>query len=86
MLISQPEICECCTLENTSCFAVDKRSPFLACDRLISDSTQILTVYEIYPRGERLDCYILRAGRRVKRTIHLSASGYISTFTRIQNS
>ena len=34
---------------------------------------------EIYPQGERSDCSISGAGRRVKWTIYLSPSGYIST-------
>ena len=42
---------------------------------------QILIVYECegwnISIGERLDCSITRAGRRVKWTIHLSTSGYL---------
>ena len=37
MLVTQPEICECYTSVNVSCSAVDKRSPYLTCDRLLSD-------------------------------------------------
>ena len=34
---------------------------------------------EMYPQGERLDCSISQAGRRVIWTIHLSPRGYIKS-------
>ncbi len=37
IVVSQEEICECYLQSNITCTAVDVRSPYLTCDRLLSD-------------------------------------------------
>ena len=37
MIVSQPEICECYTSSNTSCTALSEQSPYLTCERLLSN-------------------------------------------------
>ena len=44
---SQQEICECYVSDSVSCNAADPRSPYLTCDRLLSDRTLMVLMWVI---------------------------------------
>ena len=45
--VSQHEICECYVSDDVNCTAVDGRSPFLTCDRLLSDKVLVVIMWVI---------------------------------------
>ena len=47
MLVSQHEICECYKPPDTNCSASGKRSPYLSCDRLLSDRVLVVMMWLI---------------------------------------
>ena len=47
ILVSQTEVCECYVSVNVTCIAVDVRSPYLTCDRLLSDRTLMVMMWLI---------------------------------------
>ena len=44
---SQHEICECYVSDDVICTAVDDRSPFLTCDRLLADKVLVVIMWLI---------------------------------------
>ena len=44
---SQHEICQCYVPKDVNCSAADKRSPYLTCDRLLSDKALVVTMWVI---------------------------------------
>ena len=47
LLVSQHEICNCYVQPETSCSASDDRSPYLTCDRLLSDRVLVILMWLI---------------------------------------
>ena len=47
LVVSQTEICECYISVNVTCTAVDVRSPYLTCNRLLSDRTLMVMMWLI---------------------------------------
>ena len=47
IVVSQPEICECYVAAETNCSALNVRSPYLTCDRLLSDRTFLVVMWLI---------------------------------------
>ena len=47
IVVSQPEICECYVPAKINCSALNVRSPFLTCDRLLSDRTLVVIMWLI---------------------------------------
>ena len=47
MQVSQHEICECYNPENVNCSASNDRSPYLTCDRLLSDRVLVVMMWLI---------------------------------------
>ena len=47
IVVSQPEICECYVSAETNCSALNVRSPYLTCDRLLSDRTLVVIMWLI---------------------------------------
>ena len=47
LYVDQHEICECYVSGNTSCSAADDRSPYLSCDRLLSDKVLAVMMWLI---------------------------------------
>ena len=47
LAVSQHEICECYVPEDVNCNAADNRSPYLTCDRLLSDRTLVVLMWFI---------------------------------------
>ena len=47
LVVSQHEICECYVPDNIFCTAADDRSPFLTCDRLLSDRVLVVVMWLI---------------------------------------
>ena len=47
MIVSQHEICECFVSDDINCTAGDDRSPFLTCDRLLSDRGLVAVMWLI---------------------------------------
>ena len=47
MIVSQHEICECFVSDDINCTAGDERSPFLTCDRLLSDRGLVAVMWLI---------------------------------------
>ena len=47
IIVSQTEICECYVPSNAICTALDVRSPYLTCDRLLSDKTLVVVMWLI---------------------------------------
>ena len=47
VVVSQHEICECYVSNDVICTAVDDRSPFLTCDRLLSDRVLMVVMWLI---------------------------------------
>ena len=47
LIVSQHEICECFVSEEIDCTAADDRSPFLTCDRLLSDRGLVVVMWLI---------------------------------------
>ena len=47
LIASQHEICECYVSEDIRCIAVEDRSPFLTCDRLLSDRILMVVMWLI---------------------------------------
>ena len=46
--VSQHEVCECYMMSSqASCVARDKRSPYLTCDRLLSDRALVVVMWLI---------------------------------------
>ena len=46
-IVSQTEICECYVPPNTICTSLEVRSPYLTCDRLLSDTTLVILMWLI---------------------------------------
>ena len=47
IVVSQPEICECYVSAEINCSALNIRSPYLTCDRLLSDRTLVVIMWLI---------------------------------------
>ena len=47
LIVSQHEICECYVSDDVQCTAVDDRSPFLTCDRLLSTKVFVVLMWLI---------------------------------------
>ena len=47
LVVSQHEICECYVSDDVTCTAADDRSPFLTCDRLLSDRVLVVVMWLI---------------------------------------
>ena len=47
LLVSQHEICECYVTENITCSASLNRSPYLTCERLLSDRVLVIMIWAI---------------------------------------
>ena len=47
LIVSQHEICECYVTENVTCSASMGRSPYLTCDRLLSDNVLMVMIWVI---------------------------------------
>ena len=47
IVVSQPEICECYVPAEINCSALNVRSPYLTCDRLLSDKTFLVVMWLI---------------------------------------
>ncbi|XP_072030530.1 uncharacterized protein [Amphiura filiformis] len=47
ILVNQTEICECYVPNDVNCSAVDDRSPYLTCDRLLSDRVLVVMMWLI---------------------------------------
>ena len=47
VVVSQPEICECYVSAEINCSALNVRSPYLTCDRLLSDRTLVVIMWLI---------------------------------------
>ena len=47
IVVSQPEICECYVSGEINCSALNVRSPYLTCDRLLSDRTLVVIMWLI---------------------------------------
>ena len=47
LIVSQNEICECYAPQNAQCVAEDDRSPYLTCDRLLSDRFLVVVMWLI---------------------------------------
>ena len=47
LVVSQHEICECFVSHGKNCTAVENRSPFLTCDRLLSDRVLVVVMWLI---------------------------------------
>ncbi len=47
VLVNQHEICECYVPNNVQCTATDSRSPYLTCDRLLSDRALVVAMWLI---------------------------------------
>ncbi|XP_072043156.1 uncharacterized protein [Amphiura filiformis] len=45
--VSQHEVCECYVPSNVTCAAKDERSPYLTCDRLLSDTALVVVMWLI---------------------------------------
>ena len=47
ILVSQHEVCECYVPRDVNCSAADKRSPYLTCNRLLSNRTLMVVMWLI---------------------------------------
>ena len=47
IVVSQPELCECYVSAEINCSALNVRSPYLTCDRLLSDRTLVVIMWLI---------------------------------------
>ena len=47
LVVSQQEICECYVSDDVMCTSADDRSPFLTCDRLLSDRVLVVVMWLI---------------------------------------
>ncbi|XP_072040752.1 LOW QUALITY PROTEIN: uncharacterized protein [Amphiura filiformis] len=47
LIVSQHEVCECYVPSNVTCGARDARSPYLTCDRLLSDKALVVVMWLI---------------------------------------
>ena len=47
LIAGQHEICECYVSKDINCTAVEDRSPFLTCDRLLSDKVLVVVMWLI---------------------------------------
>ena len=59
LIVSQPELCECYVSINNSCTARNVRSPYMTCDRLLSDRVLVVMMWLIGLNAVGGNIYVL---------------------------
>ena len=68
IVVSQPEICECYVSAEINCSALNVRSPYLTCDRLLSDRTLVVIMWFIGLNALCGNVFVLIWRRKTKDT------------------
>ena len=68
IVVSQPEICECYVSDEFNCSAVNIRSPYLTCDRLLSDRALVVIMWLIGLNALCGNMFVLMWRRKTKDT------------------
>ncbi len=78
LVVNQTEICECYVANDIKCIAVNKRSPYLTCQRLLSDRVLMVMMWLIGFNALGGNLFVLYRNKQEKSTIQTFLLGNLA--------